>query len=292
MEILVTVAGVGLAGYAGFVVLVTLVQRRLQYFPASHPPEALELTPEPGDRGAPPFEDLAIETADGETLRAWFRPPRTGRTVLLIFHGNAGHRGHRLWWLAVLGTLGCGVLILDYRGYGGSTGRPTERGLGLDARAARQWLEGQGWGDSVVYVGESLGCAVAVELAAQYPPQGLILHSGFESAVAIGRRAYPFLPVGWLMRDRYEVLPIALRVSTPVLTLHGSDDRVVPIDSGRTLHEAFAGPKRFVEIPGAGHDDLPFVDARLYLDELRRFLDAVEGKSCGLGEERPSEGGG
>jgi len=114
--------------------------------------------------------------------------------TLLIFHGNAGHRGHRLEWLRSLRGLGLGVLIIDYRGYGGSEGTPTETGLYLDGEAALKWLEGRNAG-KIVYFGESLGCAVAMEMALRQSSSRMVLQSGFLSAASVASKVYPFLPV-------------------------------------------------------------------------------------------------
>ncbi len=261
--------------YLSLLVLVAVFQRRLQYFPRRH---AILPT-------GPDYDGLAeieLQTDDGERLLAWWQPARCnpGRSSsdrshisFLVLHGNAGNRMDRLYWLALLETLGVGVLILDYRGYGGSTGHPTEAGLRLDADAARQWLREKQPNTQLVYVGESLGSAVAVQLAADHPPCAMLLHSAFESALDIAKQAYPFLPVRWLMRDRFDIRKAISKAECPALFIHGAGDTIVPLAFGRRLFQRAAEPRRFLEIPGAGHNDLPFVDPRRYLAEIGDFLD-------------------
>ena len=176
----------------------------------------------------------------------------------------------------LLRKTGAGVFIVDYRGYGGSEGSPTEDGLYLDAEASIQWLEERGAGP-LVYFGESLGVGVAVELAQRRPPAGLILQSGFTSAVDVARSIYWFLPVSLLMKDRYESSAKIAGARAPILCIHGAKDRIIPIRFGRRLFEAAAEPKEWFEVPEAGHNDLPYIGTLDYLERIERFLtDHVE----------------
>lgn len=254
---------VGLA-YLAVLVVVYFFQRRLQYFP-SPGPVAL-----PSGAMYEGLEEFTATASDGVRLRGWYWPG-TRPIVLLIFNGNGGHRGHRLDWMADLRSLGVGVCAVDYRGYGGSQGVPTEEGLYRDAEAALDWLEGRGL-EKVVYLGESLGSAVAVELARRRPPAALIVQSGFSSAVDVGQKAYPFLPVRLLMKDRYESAAKIAQVRAPSLFIHGTKDSIVPIRFGRALHDAATGVKEWYEVPNADHNDLPWVGGRAYLERIRRFL--------------------
>ncbi len=243
--------------------LVFLIQRQLQYLP--YPDAGF-----PTGTAFRALQDVELTTSDGLLLRAWHWPGARPVT-LVIFHGNAGHRGHRLGWMQSLRQLGFGVFIVDYRGYGGSEGSPTEKGLYLDAEAALAWLDAHQPGEQV-YIGESLGCGVAVEMARRKPPLALILHSGFSSAVDVGQHAYWFLPVGILMKDRYENLAKIREVCCPLLMIHGHEDRIIPPRFGRRLFTAAQEPKEWLEIPGAGHNDLIDVGGQAYLDKIREFL--------------------
>jgi uncharacterized protein len=250
--------------YLVFAGLVYLFQRKLQYFPD---PASVPLPHDPKYRG---IETVNLTTTDGLRLFAWHWPGRFSAT-LVIFHGNAGHRGHRLDWIEDLHGLGYGVFALDYRGYGGSEGSPTEEGLYRDGEAALGWLGKQGIQD-LVYFGESLGCAVAAEMANRRPPLGLILQSGFSSAEDVARKAYPYLPVGLLMKDRFDSKQKMAKILCPVLFIHGERDAIIPPKLGRALYEVTNEPKTWFPIPGADHNDLSWVGGKTYLDGIQEFL--------------------
>lgn len=231
-----------LAGaYLVVVVLVYLFQRRLQYFPD---PEAPSLP-----AGA---EDVRLEATDGTPLRGWYWP---GPVVVLVLHGNAGHRGHRLHIAEGLRGKGYGVFLLDYRGYGGSGGRPTEAGLLLDAEAAVHWLRARGV-TRVAYYGESLGCGVVAALAAREPPVAIVFQSGADSLAPVGQAAYPWLPIRWLMKDRFDAAARMRDVACPVLSIHGENDGLIAPARGRALFDAAPGPKEWWLVPGAEHNDV------------------------------------
>ena len=245
---------------AAVVVTVTMLlglawglQRRLIYFPEPGPvpPAASVLT------GA---EDVALRTGDGLQLAGWYvpTPGRPPAATVLVLNGNGGNRAGRAPLAAALVRAGLSVLLFDYRGYGGNPGRPTETGLAADARAARDYLLSRPDvpPGRIVYLGESLGAAVAVSLAAEHPPAALVLRSPFTSLADVGRLHYPYLPVGALLKDRYDALARIREVRSPVVVLAGGADDIVPAGLSRRLHDAAAEPKRYVEIPGAGHNDL------------------------------------
>jgi len=188
-----------------------------------------------------------------------------------MLHGNAGHRGHRLDWARGFHELGFGVLLLDYRGYGGSDGSPTEEGLYLDAEAAVAWLRRRPGG--MIYLGESLGSGPAIELALRHPPAALILHAPLASAVDVGRAAYPYLPVSWLLKDRYENDRKIGKVASPILVIHGERDSVVPLEQGRRLFDLSPGPKEWLSVPKAGHNDLAYTGGERYWSAIRAFLE-------------------
>ncbi len=223
----------------------------LLYFPSR------QFFSEPKAIGLDPL-DVEIETEDGERLHAWwFRTPGDALGHVLLFHGNAGNIGDRLLHAQLLTDVGLDVFSFDYRGYGRSTGSPDEEGTYRDARAARSALLRQDGVDSgrVFYRGESLGGAVAVALAREAPPSGLILLSAFTSVRDMGRVHYPILPTA-LVPDAYPSLRRIGGLECPLLLMHGENDLIVPVDQGRTLFEAAPEPKRLHLFPGLGHNDV------------------------------------
>ena len=249
--------------YLSVCALVFLFQRRLQYFPTR---QAVRLPMGERYRG---IEDVELQTADELRIHAWYWPGARPVT-LVIFHGNGGDRSHRLDWMETLHGLGLGVFVLDYRGYGGSQGSPTETGLYTDAEVALDWLSDRSVGD-LVYVGESLGSGVAVEMAVRRPPAALIIQSGFSSAVDVARSVYWFLPVRLLMSDPYDSIAKIDKLHVPLLQVHGESDSVVPVNFGKRLFEAAGGPKEWLGIPGADHNDALW-RAKGYREKLDDFL--------------------
>lgn len=224
----------------------------------------------------PTGEDVALETEDGLHLGGWFVPPRGGAAgaAVIVFNGNAGDRSLRAPLALVFREAGLSVLLLDYRGYGGNPGHPSEKGLLADARAARRWLAGRDGvdPDRIVYFGESLGSAVAVGLAREHPPAAMILRSPFPSLADVGRAHYPILPVRTLLKDRFEAAVWIREVRTPVLVIAGQADRIVPARLSRRLYDLAPEPKRFALIAGAGHNDAALFDGAELVAEALRFL--------------------
>jgi fermentation-respiration switch protein FrsA (DUF1100 family) len=204
------------------------------------------------------FADVTFRTDDGERLHAWWVPAR-GRSVghVLLCHGNAGNVGDRLAHLELLSAAGFDVLAFDYRGYGRSSGRPSEQGLYRDARAAHKAiLDREGVDPArVIYLGESLGGAVALALALEQPPAGVILQSAFTSVRDMARLHYPLVPPA-LVPDAFPSLRLIPRLRASLLVLHGERDDIVPLGHGEALAEAAPGPKRLEVFAGAGHNDL------------------------------------
>jgi fermentation-respiration switch protein FrsA (DUF1100 family) len=204
------------------------------------------------------FRDLAFESDDGELLHGWWIRGRTGRLGhLLLCHGNAGNVGDRVLHAALLTAVGFDTLLFDYRGYGRSTGRPSEQGTYRDARAALASLLEQPEVDAtrVFYLGESLGGAVALDLALERRPAGLLLLSAFVGVRELGRLHYPFIPAA-LIPDIYPTLRRIHELQAPLLVLHGERDDIVPLSHGRALFEAAPQPKRMHVFPAVGHNDL------------------------------------
>jgi uncharacterized protein len=227
------------------------VLHSLLYFPA----RSIELSPAAAGLA---FSDVALATRDGERLHAWWVAARTAPVGhVLLCHGNAGNVGDRVQHVALLAAAGFDVLAFDYRGYGRSSGRPSEEGTYRDARAAREALLRQPGVDGarVLYLGESLGGAVAVELAREHPPAGLILQSAFTSVRDMARLHYPAIPRA-LVPDAYPSLRLIAELDAPLLVLHGDRDAIVPRLHGEALYEAARGPKRLEILPGVGHNDV------------------------------------
>jgi fermentation-respiration switch protein FrsA (DUF1100 family) len=197
---------------------------------------------------------------------------------MLVLNGNAGHRGFRAPLAAAFRDRGYATLLIDYRGYGGNPGTPAEEGLKQDARAARAYLAGRAdvRADRLVYFGESLGAAVAVDLAADHPPLGLILRSPFTSLADIGRLHYPFLPVRLLLRDRYPSIDRIMQVRCPLLVVAGGRDRIIPPSYSERLFDAAVEPKRLVTIEGADHNDYALLVGDRMLEAIDEFLGGLE----------------
>jgi fermentation-respiration switch protein FrsA (DUF1100 family) len=251
---------------SGLIALMWSQQRRLIYFPSPGPvPSAASVLPT--------GKDVVLDTEDGLRLGAWYFP--AGRTAVLVCNGNAGDRSIRVELAAALNRLGHSVLLFDYRGFGGNPGRPTEDGLAADARAAEAWLRAQPDIDRIVYFGESLGAAVAVGLAVQRPPASLVLRSPFTSLADVGAVHYPWLPVRRLLLDRYPSIDRIASVRASLLVIAGDRDDIVPAVLSKRLYDAAPDPKRYVVIPGVGHNDQALLDGRQMIDEIRGFLSST-----------------
>ncbi|MGH6770150.1 MAG: alpha/beta hydrolase [Xanthobacteraceae bacterium] len=231
------------------VALMYVAQRSLMYFP-----ETIRVAP--AEAGFAEAEEVVLKTTDGEQVIAWHVAPRENRPVVLYFHGNGGALRYRIDRFKALIERGDGLLALSYRGYGGSTGRPTEEGILNDAAAAYAFARERYPAERIVLWGESLGTGVAVALAAEHPVARLVLEAPFLSALDIAARAYPFAPVRWLMKDQFRSDLRIANVTAPVLIIHGDRDAVVPIASGQRLYQLIKGPKRFMPITGGGHENL------------------------------------
>jgi len=253
-------------GYGGLLTLMYVFQRSLMYFPdrARTPPAAA---------GLPKAEEVTLTSSDGEKLIAWHVAPRNDRPLVLYFHGNGGALDLRVERFRALIADGTGLVALSYRGYGGSSGRPSEAGLIRDAHAAYEFAALRHPQKHLVLWGESLGTAVAIALAAERPVAGLILDAPFTSAADVGANAYPFAPVRWLMKDSFHSERRIARVSAPILILHGEQDTIVPIEFGERLFALAREPKRFVRFPRGGHVDL---DGHGALEVMREFLASLQ----------------
>jgi len=274
--------------YAGCVLLLVLFESSFLYHPARYvagDAAAWDVAAAPGGAEGdlvPAIEDVELVAEDGVRLHGWYAAPRRSvrgkpapvpsDTVLLYLHGNAGNVTHRHETIRGLVTLPAHVFVLDWRGYGKSEGVPSEAGLYRDARAAWRYLtEKRGWRpDRIVLFGESLGGAPAVQLATEVEPAGLVMQAAFTSVPDRARELFPFVP-GFLVRNRMDNLSKIRRVRCPTLFLHSRSDEVIPFTHGRRLFEAAPTPKRFYEVPGAGHNDMDRVGGAAYRRVLREF---------------------
>ena len=255
--------------YAVILLLVFVFQSRLVYFPEigrdiAVTPKALRLD----------YEELRIGTEDGETLHAWWVPVTAARGTVLILHGNAGNISHRLDYLAMFNRLGYASLIIDYRGYGASSGSPSEQGTYRDAEAAWRYLitERKLQPRDIVLFGESLGGGVATWLAAKYPPRALVLASTFTSVPDLAAQVYPWLPVRLLARMRYDNRDRIAKIAVPVLIAHSRNDDIIPYAHGEALFAAAHEPKQLLAMSG-GHNDGFIFSRDEWVAELASFLE-------------------
>jgi uncharacterized protein len=224
------------------------------------------------------FEDVGFAAADGTRLHGWYLPVESDQPLVLFCHGNAGNISHRLDNLRQLHRLGLSVFIFDYRGYGSSDGKANEAGTYSDARGALAWLTNRGWShQQILYFGRSLGAAVAVQLALEYPPVGLILETPFTSISAMGRHHNPILysALGWLLDARYDNLAKIGQIRVPLLMFQGDRDRIVPPAMAHQLFDAANEPKTWRLIPGADHNNTYEVGGEDYWRAWSVFLRQV-----------------
>jgi fermentation-respiration switch protein FrsA (DUF1100 family) len=206
----------------------------------------------------PKREIVCLATPDGLDLRSWYFPPsRAGAPVVLYLHGNAGDIGNHIPWAKFLIDAGYGVLALEYRGYGGNPGSPSETGLYDDARGAFAFLKQQGIADrNVALFGESLGTGIAVQMATEHDVGAVILRSPYTSIADVAAHELWYFPVRWLVRDRFDSLSKVGRIHAPLMVFHGEADALIPIALGRRLFDAAPEPKTWLAIPGTGHNDV------------------------------------
>lgn len=270
--------------------LLAFLQRRLIYLPMRGP-VSRDMAGEWADR----LQDVEVKAADGLALKGWLvtagadasTDPAKDRPLVIYFQGNAAHRGRRSKQFGMFCELGCDVLIVDYRGYGENAGSPSEAGLNHDADAVWQYAteELKRPASQIILFGESLGGGVATGLASRLSdrgvvPGGLLIRASFSSLVDAARFHYPWLPVDWLLYDRFPSVDRIASISCPVMVMHGDQDRIVPFEQGQELYSAAPEraangiQKRFVRLSGAGHNDILYIAA----DQVRSALEAFLGE--------------
>jgi pimeloyl-ACP methyl ester carboxylesterase len=266
MNLLITIVLV----LIGFALFLRWREPSMIYFPD----RAIAATP---DTVGLRYEDVWLTTADGVRIHGWFVPasPSTIHhppSTILLLHGNAGNISHRFEKLEILHSLGANVLIIDYRGYGRSAGKPDEQGTYRDAEAALRHL-GTEAARTILY-GESLGSAVAVDLATKVPVRGVIIEEAFTSVGDVGQRMFPFLPVRWLVRNKYDTLGKIGRINAPLLIFHSRQDEFFSMRHAERLLAAAREPKRLVELRGS-HNDAFLVSGETYRGALADFLHSL-----------------
>jgi pimeloyl-ACP methyl ester carboxylesterase len=261
------ITGIGI--YAALSIYIYFMQSSLIFYP-NMPGRNLVSTPENIGLG---YQDIEFVTEDNVKLHGWFIAHENAKATLLFFHGNAGNISHRLDSIAIFHQLGLNVFIIDYRGYGQSEGKITEKGTYRDAEAAWNYLTHTSGisEEQIIIFGRSLGASIASWLAARHRPAALIIESGFSSIASMGQRFYPFLPVRWLTHFKYDTKKYVTKISCPVLVAHSRNDEIIPYPEGREIFEAIAGEKQFLEMQG-GHNDGFVVSGNSYIDGLKSFI--------------------
>jgi uncharacterized protein len=257
------------AGYLAFVGLLYMMQGSMIFLPDRN------VANDPGSVGIE-WENAWFETEDGKRLQGWYIPGEESRYVLLFSHGNAGNISHRLGFIEMLYNRGISTFIYDYRGYGNSDGRPTEKGLHKDIEGAWNYLIdelGYSQGQIVLFA-RSLGGPFSAKLASNKNPGGLILESTFTSAKDVASDIYPFIPSS-IVRFRLDTESYLKNVSVPVLIMHSRDDEIIPFHHSRSLYEAAREPKYFSELRG-GHNDNFIASGEFYFDEIKSFLSELD----------------
>ena len=268
MTILKWVLIIVAVGYAGGLVAMFFLQRSV-LFPI---PSGERIAP--AAAGFPQVEEHVLTTADGEKIVVWHMPAKPGRPVILYFHGNGDYLAGFFARFRDFIADGIGIVAPAYRGYSGSSGRPSEQGLLQDAEAAYAFTAARYGADRIVVWGFSLGSGVAVALAAEHPVGKLILEAPYSSIADVAASAFPIFPVRWLLKDPFRSDLRIARVKAPLLVMHGARDPTIPIVFGERLFALANEPKQFVRFPDGGHNDLDYFGASA---AARQFIGASGG---------------
>jgi uncharacterized protein len=269
---LISIAILLVGCYVGVGLILFFMQPKLLYYPMRDIPAT------PAEAGLD-YENVFLATSDNIKLNGWYVPAQNAELTVLFCHGNGGNIGYYLDTLNILHLMNVNCLIFDYRGYGLSEGRPSEEGTYADALAAYKWLTIQKVIEPgrIVIFGRSLGGSIAAQLAGKVETGGLILESTFTSCGDIGSRYYPYFPVRWLCRYRYNTMEHLSRVKCPVLIIHSTEDELVPFEMGQRLYDAAKEPRQLVKISGTHNEG--FIDSgRDYVIPLDEWLDGLKNK--------------
>lgn len=258
---LVTVVG----AYCAALAYLMIFQRSYLFAPSP-----VEISPQ--DAGLPQAQVIRLKTRDGETLIAWWLPPKDNQNVSLFLHGNGDRLDKRVQRFKDMSKDGSGVFALSYRGYGGSTGSPSEHGFLEDARAAYAWLNQQLPSERIIIHGYSIGTGVATRLSAEKHSKALVLESPFLSALAVAQSRYAIFPVSLVMWDQFRSDLYMPLVHTPVLILHGSADRTIPVKQAYKLYQLAPEPKKIIVFEGGSHTNLGSIGA---LEAIKEFTDTI-----------------
>ena len=240
-SMLISIVAVLFIAYWGLGLILYFMQPKFLYSPVR------EVSYTPGELGLD-FEQVTLKTADDLLLSGWYIPTEDSEFTVLFCHGNGGNMMHRLDSINIFYNMGLSCFIFDYRGYGGSEGKPTEEGTYLDVRAAYEWLteEKEISPEDIIVFGRSLGGSIAAQLASEVEAGALIIESSFTSYVEIGKKFYPYMPVRWFARFSYRTIDYVKSVHCPVMIIHSRGDEVIPFEFGLELYEAASEPKEFV----------------------------------------------
>jgi fermentation-respiration switch protein FrsA (DUF1100 family) len=253
---------------AAVLIILFLLIRFLEYKSLYFPLRTIETTPKDLELD---YEDIVVTAKDGVQISGWFIPARKPRATLLFCHGNGGNISHRLEKINMFNFLNLNVLIFDYRGYGKSKGSPSEKGLYNDAEAMYVYLLNEkGFApQEIIAYGESLGGAVAVDLASRHELGGIIIEEGFTSARDIGKTVLPFIPSSFY-KSEFDSLKKIKNIRSPKLIFHSPDDEIVPFKLGKRLYDEAPEPKEFVQLQG-GHNDAFLTSQELFLGKIDSF---------------------
>jgi fermentation-respiration switch protein FrsA (DUF1100 family) len=266
LKVLLKFISIGMMVYLLQVLYIYFNQHNIVYIPSRHlgaTPDLVDLT----------YETVMLNAEDGTRIFGWYLPRERSRATLLFLHGNAGNISHRLSTLSLLHDLGLSVLIIDYRGYGESEGKPSESGIYMDAEAAWRYLtKDRGVpANEILIHGRSLGGAVAAYLASRNPAQGVILESTFTSAEEMAAELYPWLPTRWLTRLDYNTRKRLSGIQMPLMIIHSPADEIIPFEQAEALYQAGNPPKRFLQLSGS-HNYGFMENADKYRQGLNEFI--------------------